>query len=170
MWRRGAVALVLCACLGAPVAAGAERARESIEIAGMTFVSADPTGRRWAVWADHARYAAGDDIADLTGVTIRFQDGDDRVQLTVRCVTARVAISSESFRLDGEVRGVDATGRHFATDWLEFDGATGVLSTSAAVELNDDDAAYRAGGLRYEVETRRLLLLDGAWMQRQGGR
>lgn len=154
----------------APFGAGAERSRDAIEIAGMTFVSAEPTGRRWAVWAEHARYAAGEDVADLTDVTIRFEDAGDRVELTIRCSTARVEIASESFRLAGDVRGVDAHGRHFATDWLVFDGATGILSTSAAVELNDDDTAYRAGGLRYEVETRRLLLEGGTWMQRQGGR
>ncbi len=134
----------------------------------MTFVSTEQTGRQFVVRAERARFEAGGEIAHLDGVTIRFSDESERVDLTIRCAAARFVVGSESFRLDGTVDGIDAGGRRFVTDWLEFDGAQRVLSTSAPVEITDAGAEYRGGGMRYDVATRRLYLSPGASMRRRG--
>jgi LPS export ABC transporter protein LptC len=155
--------------LGAPGDASADRSRDEILISGMTFVSSESAGRHWVVWAEQTRFETGSEVALLDGVTIRFSDPGEQIDLTIRCSRARFVVDSESFRLDGDVRGEDSGGRRFVTDWLEFDGASRVLSTSAPVELIDAGSEYRGGGMRYDVETRRLLLSDGASMRRGGG-
>lgn len=171
-WTRGALCLSLFAAgsIGAPPDASAERGRDEILISDMTFVSSESGGRQWVVWAERTRFETGSEVAHLDGVTIRFNDPDEQVDLTIHCARARFVVDSESFRLDGNVRGEDSGGRRFVTDWLEFDGPRRVLSTTAPVELIEAGSEYRGGGMRYDVGARRLLLVEGASMRREGAR
>jgi LPS export ABC transporter protein LptC len=147
------------------LAAGAARA-DTIDVEGMTFVSGDASGRHLVVRADRARIDPRSEVAQLERVEVHVRDADPAVDWTLRCQTARIELRTEGFRLDGDVRGVDAEGRRFSTAWLEYDPVADALRTTSPVTVVDGPAEYRGGALEYDVAARRLRLLNGATVVR----
>ena len=136
-------------------------AAEPIRIRGMTFVAGEASGQRLVVRAERAEIEPETEVARLEDVTVRFQAAGAEAALTLRCAAGRVALAGQSFRLDGDVTGQDEAGRRFATDWLEFDGETGRLHTTAQVDVVDGSATYSGVGLEYQVDERKLRILGG---------
>ncbi len=153
------LALVVMVCVVTAAEAGAG---ETIRIGGMTFVARESAGRHLVVEAVRAEVDPATELAKLEDVVVRVSGPATDGELTLRCETARVSLGGESFRLDGDVRGVDAAGRRFRTDWLELDGERGVLRTEAAVTVIDGASEYSGAALVYDLEERRLRLLGGA--------
>jgi len=152
--------------LAAIVTATPGRAADSIEIRGMTFVSADPNGRHLVVRAERAHVDPRDEVAWLDDVSVAVTEIAPGFGIHVQCESARVEIRDRGFRLEGRVRGVDDDGRRFATEWLEYDPEGHVLRTDAPVTVVDGASTLRGGAFVYELDERRLLLFDGATVVR----
>jgi len=145
----------------AGVLPGVVRATEPIEIRGMTFVLDEASGRHVVVRAARARVDPISEVARLADVEVVLRGERPGIDLTLHCATARIALSDQAFRLDGDVRGVDGDGRRMRTEWLEYDPAVQTLRTTAPVTVIDGAAEYRGQALVYEVDDRRLRLLGG---------
>lgn len=133
----------------------------------MTFVAGDP-GQHLVVSAERAQVDPASDVAHLWVVSLTFEGDDGGLSLT--CDAAEVALGGQHFRLEGDVRGLDAHGRAFTTEWLAFDGVTERLWTEAPVEVVDGGARYSGEAFEYDVAERRLTLLGGARVERNGER
>jgi hypothetical protein len=139
-----------------------EDSGQILDVRGMTFVASEGTRNEIVVRAETARFYPEHEIADLQGVEVEVEPGDDRVGFSMACDGGRLNLATQSFVADGHVVGTIEGGRRFEASWVAYDEAEGVLYTDDPVLIVDEGGRYRGGGFRYLVDEGRFKLLGGA--------
>jgi LPS export ABC transporter protein LptC len=141
--------------------------RQRIVISGMTFVAGSGSRNELVLWAEKAYVDTQRQVVDLEQLHVSLAGDGERPSVDLRCRRGQLDLATNDIRLEGDVRGRTDDGRSFRTEWLGYEEAGELLYTDAVVELRESGALYRGGGLRLEVEARRLRLLEGVHVVRE---
>lgn len=146
--------LVFAALLLVPVGTRA------LEMRRLTFLSARGEHAEVVVHAEVGQLDPALDVVTLESVRVRLGESGDGDGLEFTCDRGRLDTRSHDFEVRGNVRGRTADGRRFQAPWARYDGSRELLYTDAPVEITDGPIRLRGAGLRYEVASGRMHLLE----------
>jgi LPS export ABC transporter protein LptC len=158
----GALALSLAALslAGVPAARAAAPSSPVLHITGMTFVGSKGSQREMVVRSRSAELRTDEGVARLEGVEALVSDPNDaQRRFTLRCDRAEFHLDSNDFLAEGDVQGETSDGQRYEAPWVRYDNDAGLLSTDAAVRVEDASGTFRGDGFRYHLKERRFELL-----------
>jgi LPS export ABC transporter protein LptC len=145
-------------------ALSAERETE-LRATGMTFVGSRDDRSELVLHSEIAIFFPDRDFADLEVVRAVVTDEDDGDSFHMTCDRAELNVETNDFRAEGQVRGTTADGQKYSAPWVEYDHETGLLHTSAPIQMNDDTGSFRADGFRYDVNARTFKMLGNVSLE-----
>jgi len=162
-WGAGLVLLGLWATVsGAEPSDGPpEWGPEALTLSGITFTASGGSAAEFTVWAEQAHVDPGGEELWLEQVGLTIHASAQREAVEIRCVEGHFRMKTESFRLQGNVRGRIGAERIFHAEWVAYDESKDVLYSGAPVEVREAGAIYHGGGFRYRVADGVLELVSG---------
>jgi LPS export ABC transporter protein LptC len=160
--RRGprsswAVVVFLSLLLVVP-ALSAERETE-LRATGMTFVGSRDDRSELVLNSEIAIFFPDRDFADLEVVRAVVTDEEDGESFRMTCERAELNLATNDFRAEGQVRGITADGQKYSAPWVEYEHESGLLHSSAPIQMTDETSSFRADGFRYHVNERTFQML-----------
>ena len=134
---------------------------EALTLNGITFTASGGSAAEFTVWAERARVDPGAEELWLEQVGLTIHPSMQRDAVEIRCIEGHFQMKTESFRLQGNVRGRIGADRIFYAQWVAYDEGEDVLYSEAPVEVREAGAIYRGGGFRYQVADGVLELVSG---------
>jgi LPS export ABC transporter protein LptC len=156
-----AVSAVFAAALAFAAAAVADSA-PSLDVEGMTFVASREDGDVVILHAEQARFDTNAKKAYLEVVDAEIPPNSNQMGFTMSCDSGVVDLASNDFEATGNVTGHADSGEDFATDWVRYDHAKGILFTDSPVLITDEGTTIQGGGFHYDVADRRFQMIGGA--------
>jgi LPS export ABC transporter protein LptC len=156
------IATTLLACCGlASLAADAPERRFSahLRVTGMTFVGSRGESNELVLRAERAELRPESNLAVLEDVHLSATDPNDERSFDVRCDRGELDVETNDFLAEGDVRGTTGDGQRYATSWVRYDHARGLLFTDAPVSMEDESGSFRGDGFRYDTRRRNFRLL-----------
>ncbi len=142
---------------------GAESPFQQFELTPMTYVATQEGRNEVVLQATYARYEPEDNQISLRDFTAVMSDADGGKTFELSATQGRIDLDTSAFTAEGTVRGETADGRRLETDRMEYQQATGKVSTDSPVLIREGGIAYRGRkGFIYEVRKGRFRLLGGA--------
>lgn len=162
-WGAVLALLGLCASVGVadPLSGAPEWGPEALTLNGITFTASGGSAAEFTVWAERAHVDASAEELWLEQVGLTIHPSPQREAVEIRCVEGHFQMKTESFRLQGNVRGRIGADRIFHAEWVAYDEGQDVLYSGAPVEVREAGALYRGGGFRYQVADGVLELISG---------
>lgn len=136
----------------------AERETE-LRATGMTFVGSRNDHSELVLHSEFATFFTERDIADLEVVRAVVTDEDDGDSFQMTCERAQLNVETNDFRAEGQVRGTTADGQKYSAPWVEYEHESGLLHSSAPIQMTDETSSFRADGFRYHVNERTFQML-----------
>lgn len=171
--RLAALLAVLLGGAAAPAAAAeaSDATIDTLRLEGMRFVASSGPANDAIVEAERARFVRSARVAHLHGVHARVGKAAGAASNTaggveIECERARFDLASGDLTAEGNVRGVTEDGRHFETQRLIYQRATGRVSTRSPVVIRDGFGTARGAGFEYYVRDNRFRLIGGASVER----
>ncbi|MBW2286515.1 MAG: LPS export ABC transporter periplasmic protein LptC [Deltaproteobacteria bacterium] len=153
---RAVVALLLAV---AAVSTSSAEGETELRATGMTFVGSRDDRSELILHSEIAVFFPDRDVADLEVVRAVVTDEDDGDSFHMTCERAELNVKTNDFRAEGQVRGTTADGQKYSAPWVEYHHESGLLHTSAPIQMNDDTGSFRADGFEYHVNERKFRML-----------
>ncbi|MEE3326223.1 MAG: LPS export ABC transporter periplasmic protein LptC [Myxococcota bacterium] len=134
---------------------------EALTLNGITFTASGGSAADFTVWAERAQVDPSSEELWLEQVGLTIHASTQREAVEIRCVEGHFLMKTESFRLQGNVRGRIGVDRIFRAQWVAYDEQNELLYSEAPVEVEEAGSVYRGGGFRYAVADGILELVSG---------
>lgn len=145
--------------LDLPGPQGGAPTSQELRAVGMTYVGNRGEGSELVLNSRFATLYTDRDLADLVDVRAVFTDDADGESFEMTCDRAALNVETNDFRAEGDVHGTTSEGQRYTAPWVEYDHASGLLSSDAPVVMVDGAETYRGVGFEYQVEDRTFKLL-----------
>jgi LPS export ABC transporter protein LptC len=109
-------------------------------------------GLLWVLQADEAASYGDDEPTELTGLTVRFYDGDDHVRSTLTSKRGQVDRETNSLVAEDSVRVVTAEGDRLETEHLEWDPKDERVKTTAPFRLTSGGDVLTGVGIEADPD------------------
>jgi LPS export ABC transporter protein LptC len=164
-----AAAALLTALLGGPVPARGANAADAtaLEVEGMTFVGSRGGDREVVLRSATASLRPEKNVAELSDVQAELSGDGGSTSVSMTCDHVELDIDTNDFLAEGDVQGETGEGQRYATSWVRYLHADGILYTDAPVEMNDSRGSFRGDGFRYHVHDRRFELLGNVRVEQR---